>query len=113
VRLAWTTFRKLWERFTKRWEGVAWMLNTEEAQRYENTLSKQKLLKSPANCRKCKTVLNDITLVTDMRIANKFEWDFTLQKYILVEPEQEKYVLKSTHQCPNCGAKIKIKGGKE
>lgn len=93
------------------------MLTQEEVQRYGKILSKQKqkLLKSPKKCRKCKSILNYLILYTDTRTGSKLEWNQEREEYVPVKQNLQSFydcILKSYYQCPNCGTKIKMKEGK-
>lgn len=85
------------------------MLTREEVKRYEHTLSKQKSSKSRLKCKKCKTILNYLVLQVDTRTISQMDWDEGIEQYIYRVPVGSTQELKRIHQCPECGAKVKVK----
>jgi hypothetical protein len=82
------------------------MLNSEEALRYGETLSKQKSLKSPGKCRKCKKDLNLLRGVNIIQEIYRYKWDTGRNDY---QEDVEINVVQSDEIkmfCGHCGAKV-------
>jgi hypothetical protein len=83
------------------------MLNLKEASKFEETLSRQKSLKSPGKCRKCKVLLDVIELHQIRQEDYLVKWDSQRNEYmfnpaVMVRPS---YLLKEILVC-KCGAKV-------